>query len=342
MKIAVFGWYGHDNAGDERIKFCLHHFLTDLGGISVVDFYDLHEEAVKGATSKFNSYNLVIIGGGGLILSRHNYHDFILGIKTKIITIGISVETVLRGNPRKFSQALIDKSTMILVRDQESYNKLKVLDHHNKIKNSFDLTFLNPYELNPDTNNQLLGINLLAKTSTSNSILRLQLKLTRFNRRFYPSTTCFEKMIQELQQSYQLSPIPLYCKKQNIDVLPHQYNDILFMKQYFDQVPDSFNSEDMDKCDILLSMRLHGLIFAAQKGIPFLTFSIYPKQINFLKETGTEDNIININELNLVKNKIEALKSNLENTKNKIIAYRTKAIQSIKHDMIELLNYTLK
>lgn len=342
MKIAVFGWYGHNNAGDERIKFCLNHFLTTVGGINTVDFYDLHAEAIQGKTSKFDSYNLVIIGGGGLILSQHNYHDFILGIKTKIVTLGVSVETQLKGNPKKFSQALIDKSTMVLVRDKESTHKLKNLDPQNKVKNSVDLTFLKPYEVATRPTEQILGINFLAKTMHSHSTLRFRLLLARFSRHLYPKPVCFKGLIQELQQHYQLLPIPLYCDKQNIEIPVYQYNDINFMKQYFDQVPNKFNSEDIDKCAILLSMRLHGLIFAAQKGIPFLTFSIYPKQINFLRETGTESNTIDINELNSVKNKLDALELNLDNTRNKIIAYRAKAIESIQCDMIELLNRTLK
>ena len=128
MKIAVFGWYGHENAGDERIKFCINHFLTVLGGIDRVDFFDLHENAIKGKTNQFDHYDLVIIGGGGLIFSQSNYHDFIYGIDTKIVTAGISVETALKGNPKKFAVSLLEKSLVVLVRDSDSAQKLSLLD----------------------------------------------------------------------------------------------------------------------------------------------------------------------------------------------------------------------
>lgn len=341
MKIAVFGWYGHDNAGDERIKSSLNNFLMGVGGIQSVHFYDLHENAIKGKTAVFNDYDLVIIGGGGLILSNHNYHDFIYGIHTKIITAGVSVETDLIGNAGKFAKALLEKSSVFLVRDRGSYEKLQSLDREGKVKISSDLTFLEPYEVVHNQDENLIGINLLSKTDYSPLILKMLVFLSRFNPVFFPKTMDFSTMLKDLSGSYPLLPIPLYCVKQALDIPEYLMNDVNYLKKYFESTPALFRHEDIDKCRAFLSMRLHGLIFAVQKCIPILTFSIYPKQINFMKELNLENYLININELERTKEKIEGVLKNEISIKEKIMNYRVKAIQCIRTDFIDVLNKVL-
>jgi len=338
MKIAVLGWYGHNNAGDERIKNCLNHFLMNLGGVDTVDFFDLHEEAIKGKTSKFDHYDLVVIGGGGLIFSQHNYHDFILGLHTRVITAGISVETQLTGNPKKFAKALLEKSSTFLVRDQGSYEKLFILDVERKVKVSADLTFLQPYAPLHAKNEKKIGINLLAKTIHSGLSLKVLLFLNRLRLGCYTKTTCFKKMVADLKGSFDLMPIPLYCAQQESGAPDYRLNDINFMKKYMENVPESFKDTDIDQCELFLSMRLHGLIFAVQKGIPPITFSIYPKQINFMKEVGLDEAIIDVNELGKVNHRVE---ENLENSikiKEKIFKYCDSASQVVASDLINALN----
>ena len=343
MKIAVFGWYGHDNAGDERIKYCLQSFLMGLGGISAIDFYDLHNEAVKGATSKFDDYNLVIIGGGGLILSRHNYHDFIMGINTKMVTLGISVETDLKGNPKKFAEALLEKSGKVLVRDQSSYEKLKVFDTHKKVMLSVDMTFLAPYDLvlgQKETNK--LAINLLSKVNENPFIKQIKLELLRFSSKFSLKTCSFKDLIHDLKDKYDLIPVPLFCEEKKENTPLFQANDITFLKQCFNNVPNRFDHTNLDSCMAFLSMRLHGLIFAAQKGIPFITFSTYPKQENFMREVGLQDFCLDFHKSKQIKDKLEITLQNERIIKERILHYRAKAVKQSKKDLIQIMNQFLK
>ena len=341
MKIAVLGWYGHDNAGDERIKFCLTHFLMSLGGITNVDFFDLHDHAIKGKTNQFDHYDLVIIGGGGLILSHHNYHDFILGIKTKIITAGISVETELRGNPKKFAIALLEKSNAVLVRDQGSYEKLNGIDINGKVQLSSDLTFLSPYEVVNTNEESTIGVNLMAKTNHSRLMLKSLLFASRFINGFSPKTIDFSPLIENIEKLGNIMPIPLYCVKQESGLPEHQMNDVHCLRKYFREVPSFFNHADIDKSQILLSMRLHGLIFAVQKGIPILTFSSYPKQINFMKELGIENCLIHLNHLENTRNVMQYIVKNTSLIKEKIMIYRDKAVKNIRNDFVEAINKSL-
>ena len=337
MKIAVFGWYGHENAGDESIKFCLEHYLMSLGGIKTVDFYDLHENAIKGKTNQFDHYDLIVIGGGGLILSQHNYHNFILGLNTKVVTIGISVETELKGNPKKFSLALLQKSTVVLVRDLSSYQKLKYLDVDNKVKLSYDLTFLSSYEKVRQEKEGTLGINLFSKTNYSPLALRSLLFASRFFPTFTPKTIDFSKLINGITKTNAVVPIPLYCVQQEgINIPAYQMNDVRYLRKYFKGVPNSFDHLDIDKCQIFLSMRLHGLIFGIQKGIPILTFSSYPKQINLMREVGIERCLVPLNDLEKTHTAMEYIYKNESLIREKITSYKEKATNNIKNDLFRI------
>jgi len=343
MKVAVFGWYGHDNAGDERIKYSLDYFLKTLGGIDVINFYDLHNHAIQGKTRKFDHYDLVIIGGGGLILSQHNYHDFIMGIKTKIITAGVSVETALIGNPKKFAEALLEKSSAFLVRDQASKEKLAPLDKSNKVIVSSDLTFLTPFETVPYKLSNKIAVNFLAKSKLNlanfpSFILRSIEVANHLGIKNIPPIYSFKPIINVLKNKYSLVPIPLYCAKQSADIPYYQMNDVAILKTHFNQVASMFDDSLMDTCNLFLSMRLHGLIFAIQKGLLPLTFSIYPKQINIMKEVGLDSSIINIRDINETPQFVENSLNNSEINRQKIISYREKAITKIKNDLLQAIN----
>jgi len=338
MKIAVFGWYGHDNAGDERIKYCLAHFLKKLGGVQSIEFFDLHENAIKGKTKKFDNFDLIIIGGGGLILSQHNYHDFIAGLGAKIVTAGISVETDLIGNPKKFAEVLLEKSIAFLVRDIASFAKLAHLDKKKIVKVSADLTFLEPYEVCQAATENIIGVNLLAKTVLPAKYIKYLLWLNKLKVNYNPSIQCYMHIIQALKKEFSLSPIPLYCAAQPENIPDYMLNDVNILKKYFSQLPRSFQDKDIEVCQIFFSMRLHGLIFAVQKGVIPFTMATYPKQFNFMKMIGLAEGIIGFSEHNIINNKMHALLTRKDSIREKILHYRQEASERIKNDVIEVLN----
>lgn len=341
MKIAVFGWYGHDNAGDERLKYCLNHYLMSLGGVQKIDFYDLHENAIKGKTSQFDHYDLIIIGGGGLIFSQHNYHDFINGLQTKITVLGVSVETELKGNPKKFAQALLEKSTTFLVRDHGSHEKLSPLDVNKKVKTSSDLTFLEPYEPTGKSKGDVIGVNLLAKISNKPFIRLNQTASSILNKigfPYNPKIISFRGVVRKIQERFDVKPIPFYCKQQSFDVFDYQKNDINVMKKYFKNVPGNFNDRDIDKKKFFISMRLHGLIFSIQKGVIPITFSTYPKQMNLMRDMGLDELLVNIDDPISVMSNIDYALANEGIIKEKIHEYNDKSISLIKRDIQCLMN----
>lgn len=339
MKIAVFGWYGHDNAGDERIKYCLSHFLLDQGGITNVAFYDLHDNAIKGKTKKFDHYDLVIIGGGGLVFSQCNYHDFINGISTKLVTLGISVETKLIGNPKKFCLALLERSKFVVVRDQSSFELLSALGQYKHLLVAPDLTFLKPFPAHNMDPVETIGINLLAKTKNS-TILRSYLIVQSLCDRLsvYPKIYKFDDILKKISLYKKIIPIPLYTHSQPEGVPDYRMNDVNILKKYFSSVPDSFVEEAIDACSLFISMRLHGIIFAVQKGVIPLTFNIYPKQVNFMAECGLLDHVHDINNFDGFDKRIEKAEKERNIIHQKISEYTQQSSKKISENFLMIMN----
>lgn len=346
MKIAVFGWYGHNNAGDERIKYCLDHFLKQQSGISAVDFYDLHEHAIHGQTDKFDHYDLVIIGGGGIILSQCNYHDFIYGIKTKIATLGISVERrVLSGNTKKFAEALLEKSIAVIVRDEQSKNKMLACGIDKDIKVSGDLTFLEPYVLADAVENNVLGINLLPKPKNFDySLLSIPMidwfirQADRFRLPGFFPTVDFNELLKYLRRDFQLLPIPLYCARQSQDVPLLHKSDVAFLENYFSHVPQDFVGESIDKCRMFLSMRLHGSIFAVQKGVPIVSLAYLPKNYNFMSAAGLSEYVIDDFSQRSLENVLNKIDKEYLSIRQKMHEFCESTRDGIRRDVIATLN----
>lgn len=346
MKIAVFGWYGHNNAGDERIKYCLDHFLKQQGGISAVDFYDLHEHAIHGQTDKFDHYDLVIIGGGGIILSQCNYHDFIYGIKTKIATLGISVERrVLSGNTKKFAQALLEKSIIVIVRDEQSKKKMLACGMDKDIKVSGDLTFLEPYEVSNPVEDDIIGVNLLPKPKNFDySLLSIPMidwfvrQADRFKLQGFFPTVDFNELLKFLRRDFELLPIPLYCVRQNQDVPLLHKSDVEFLEQYFPQVPQNFVDDNIDRCRAFLSMRLHGSIFAVQKGVPIVSLAYLPKNYNFMSAAGLSEYVIDDFSQRSMETVLAKIDKGYSMIRQKMQAFSESTREGIRRDLIATLN----
>ncbi len=142
MNIAVFGWYHHRNAGDDRIQQCLTRWLEG------------HTLAFLPAGRRppvhlLRTYDAAILGGGGLIRDRGGmFRDMARWVRAAGIPValaGVSVEGItpeLRAELRAF----LDVCCFAWFRDRGS---LAEVGEHPRAFVAPDITWLYPFEPAP-------------------------------------------------------------------------------------------------------------------------------------------------------------------------------------------------
>src|SRR6185369_2005936 len=155
MKLAVIGFYGHGNPGDDRILYCLRQLFQKHEVIPINGFAGMRSQR-----ELVNSCDYVFFGGGGVVQRGTGIHAPIFrDLRPPFACLGISVEAV-HGDNAALLSVLHEKSNFILVRDERS---AKAFGPSNKVVVGPDLTFLYPYApsdlKNGDSN--VCGLNLL-------------------------------------------------------------------------------------------------------------------------------------------------------------------------------------
>lgn len=328
MNIALIGWYFQNNAGDDRMLFCIKQ---ELIGHSVQVFQAWAE--VKERIEEINKNDLLIIGGGGVFTRNANgLLPFFKKIKIPIMLLGIGIQSDAEDNAKCLEY--LQKNTFIsVVRDSKSYNYLK--GAKNLIQGP-DLTFLYPFK----SNLQLVEAGTLGVSLRfwhywgGDQYSKHYYKIKKWNNRFpllknlYPKYWNESKLINILNKTnYSIRPLPLYFNDLNGD------NEIL--SKYFDQVDQQFNINSFQGCEYILGMRFHSTVFATQLGIPFLSLSYMKKNEEFNNSLGLSQFAVNLNEINRIPFLLEELKRNKEEIKERLLQYTNKAHCEIK----EIVSY---
>jgi hypothetical protein len=142
MNIAVFGWYHHRNAGDDRMQQCLTRWLEG------------HTLAFLPAGRRppvhlLRTYDAAILGGGGLIRDRGGmFRDMARWVRAAGIPValaGVSVEG-LTPELRAELRAFLDVCCFAWFRDRGS---LEEVGGHPRAFVAPDITWLYPFEPAP-------------------------------------------------------------------------------------------------------------------------------------------------------------------------------------------------
>ncbi|SHP75753.1 polysaccharide pyruvyl transferase CsaB [Mycobacteroides abscessus subsp. abscessus] len=327
MKIGVIGWYGHNNAGDQRILYSIQRYFSNC------EFFVIDINTAPNHIREINTCNLVIFGGGGLILRGFNiYADLINSIKVPFVSIGISVEARHDDNIN-FIKAIEYKSEFIVVRDTQS---AKLLDEQSKVIVAPDLTFLYPYEIVNPTEKDIWGLNLRHwyywKSEHGSINHRVLVKLNKYfpwiKHLYFPPKWEPKYPVQILKSNVtELRPISLYGEIT-------KNNDIQILSQFFETIDiDNDFSDQLIDCRYFVSMRLHGLIFACQMGLPFISLSYQPKNYGFLEELGLRDLSVDIFKSEELENKIDLLRENYKDIRERLIYFRNESNLKIHQTM---------
>jgi hypothetical protein len=231
------------------------------------------------------------------------------------------------------------------VRDEQSKNKMLACGIDKEIKVSADLTFLEPYALAAPVTSNVIGVNLLPKPKNFDYSLLSIPSIDWFVRQadrfkltgFFP-TVDFKELLKFLHRNFQLLPIPLYCARQNADMPLLHKSDIEFLENYFSQVPQNFINEDINKCRVFLSMRLHGAIFSVQKGVPIVSLAYLPKNYNFMSSVGLSEYVIDDFSQHSIEQVLYKIDKEYLNIRQKMQDFCESAREGIRRDVIATLN----
>jgi polysaccharide pyruvyl transferase CsaB len=301
MKIAISGYYGFNNAGDEAILEALKLGLSETHPESKISILD--------SGNRFNfkmlkDCDLLISGGGGLLQDKTSTRSFLyylliirlaklLGKKVYIFAQGIGPIT------KWYNQLLLKRALntadLITVRDLHSFNYLKSLKLKNpKIIETADPTFiLTPEDAAPATR-------LSSSKSGGQGEKLLQIEGVQINKRpligvsirkFGEKNPNAENIAKALDQitaktKAQIVFIPFQCPQDILasrEIMKHmkEKSYLIFRECRPREIMGIIN-----QMDAVIGMRLHSLIFAVNCSIPAVGLSYDPKVDAFMKEVG--------------------------------------------------------
>jgi polysaccharide pyruvyl transferase WcaK-like protein len=251
MNVAVFGWYHHRNAGDDRIQEALTRWL------------DGHTLAFLPAgrrvpTSFLRTYDLALIGGGGILMRRGGVIRDLAGKLRRAgvpaALVGVSVED-LPGDLRRELRRFLDSPSCVFawLRDQGS---LDAVGEHPKAFVGPDLTWMYPV---PPARGEGSGTAVCLRR-------RADLPRERWSR-----------VLEGLPAP--LRPWPLYFEGEG-DAWSLGPLDL------GEPVPESFTLDPLLASRAVVSSRFHGILFALQAGRPVIAVGAQPKIVRFLEENG--------------------------------------------------------
>lgn len=343
-RVIICGSYGLGNPGDEAILSCIIWAFkmrlthVDLVILSLNPTYTSSHQGVKAVSnlslriaeklSLLRKSHLFILGGGGLIQDYTSilnipfwmsnlYFAQRTGMPTMLY--GVGVEPTQLTFSRRLVTKLLDRVSVITVRDEESAKLLKSWGLRNEIHSTADpawgLKYLEDSEANrfhePQVNKKLHNDAYMHKPVIGISLrqwLDLDFSIPKY---FFPfkhelygrSLPTSSKANKFLNMMARLADALITCINARIVVLPlWQKADraicVSFLqrirhKQQVHLIQDQCSPlelvEAIRNMDAFIGMRLHSLLFAAISRTPFITLTYSPKVKAFMNQLGQAD-----------------------------------------------------
>lgn len=257
MNIAIFGWYHHQNAGDDRIQHCLTRWLDG----HTLAFLPAGRPA---PVELLRTYDAVIIGGGGLIHKRGAMfrdmgrwlHE--AGIPAALAGVSIEgIDEALRRELRDF----MDGAVFAWFRDQGS---LDAVGPHPKAFVAPDATFLFPYSSGDETSDTSRAASLAVSLRAEHGL----------------DDKGWRDALTSL--GIPLHPWPFYFEGGG--------DRALLARLFPDRpCPDTFSLSPVREATAVVAGRFHAALFALQHGRPFIAVSSRPKMRRFLADHSLSD-----------------------------------------------------
>ncbi len=331
-KFLIIGYYGSQNIGDDLILESTiglvrqRHETADIRVLTYAIKETEQRYGVVGVSrNDFKSilrairWSEVIIGGGGSMLQNVTsnrsllYYLFLLFMALiqgkKTILLGNGVGPIKGGFYQLLTFEILKRMTHIVLRDEESYTLLKSKGLEN-IANGADLAFNLDVKQEPVEREKLLLLNL----------------------RPWPMSMAPTDWVIEFIGHWE-------AKGYTVGLLPMQLNkDDVLLKQFETETVKMYMTHSgqeltqlLKRAELVISMRLHALIFSAIARTPCVGIGYDPKIAIFIKNMGQilacETNAMSLEAINSAVNQALESKNNLQDILNQQLTENAHKIQ---------------
>lgn len=305
-KIIVSGYYGFNNIGDEAILKGVVEGIrrelpdTDIVVLSRYPDFTMQKHPVR-SINRMNPFSILkemkdadlILSGGGSLLqdvtSKRSilYYLSILFLgksvfHKKVMLYSQGIGPINKERNRRLAKKILSRVDLINVRDKESRDELRALGVDRPILVTTDTVF-GIEKASPEVGNEILH-------RYESETERLNIGITVIHWKNYDRMILDEcsKMMRRIAKGREVNffLIPLFYYR-DLDMLErlqeeckdiasvHLIREYLHVEEYLSLIANM---------DIMVSMRLHGLIFAATMGAYPIGISYDPKVQGFMKE----------------------------------------------------------
>lgn len=346
-RILVSGYFGYNNIGDEAIlKGLIDGILAKDPEVEIVvlsknpdwtkkkyNVEAVNRSNIIDIVKAIKSCDMIVSGGGSLlqdVTSRKSiiYYLGILkmgmlfGKKTFIYSQGIGPVNCKRN--RILTRKLLNKVDFINVRDNQSKRVLQDLGVNREVLVTTDTVF----GINKPSG--LDGFEILEKLNVRKDKINLAVNVIDWKNYRNSTVKEIERAIAKVLdlKDVNIILIPFYyhrdldIESEIYDNLKEKYDNIYLVKEYL-HIKRYLSL--MKNMDIMLSMRLHGLIFATLMGAYPIGISYDPKIDGFMKELNRIQKFyVEDFDGNDVADEIIYAIDNLENLKKETSSYLEK------------------
>jgi polysaccharide pyruvyl transferase WcaK-like protein len=278
MKINLVGWYGEKNAGDEAFRAIFEKYLGD------------HELSFTSQVNK--KADLSIFGGGGVMVK-----SYLNGVDAKHPCYAVGVDIPLNGPEYKrlsnlpFREIYVRSQEYAVLSKQQGFQTTYAPD----IVFGLDVPELEVLNEDPE----------IKKVLDSTTRPRLGIILTHDLLEHEHMFEGLRSGLKDFQQFYDLVFISMYQGSPHSD---HSINkraaegldpDHCF---YIHHTHDPLKILGViSQLHMLVSMRFHGVIFAAIAAVPFMSLAQPGKHSLFCEQEGLKDQWVDLRDFNYYK-----------------------------------------
>ncbi len=311
--VLICGAYGHGNAGDEAILEAIVHEMRAIDPEMPITVLSRTPEATasRNGVQALHSFafarflrvmrhaKLYLNGGGSLIQDVTSsrslwYYLFTIWAAKKlgcrVLMYGCGIGPVTRPFDRRLTRRVLNRNVdVITLREENSREELRAFGvDRPEILLASDPALTLPAASPEAAEAALLSLGVAPGTKCIGVCVR------RWPG-FLDKTPAFAEALRHAWETYGLTPVFLSINHRSDGEAAERICEKLppELPRYVlrEPMPTPLTIAILSKTELVLSMRLHGLIFAAASGVPLVGVSYDPKVTAFLDYAGQKNHI---------------------------------------------------